>query len=210
MNSSAASVIVLIHSRPSRRPGAVVLPAERDAALVERDEPAVADRDAVRVARQVGQHGLRPAERALGIDHPLGLPQRREVGREGAGVGQPGLRRRRRRAGRRSCSPASRSRNSLPEQPRQHPHGQEEARPAGDPARCRRRQAAARHDDVDVRVVGHGRAPGVEHGGEADPGARGAWGRPRSSAACRPPCGTAGRRPRPCCRRRWPRPAPAA
>jgi Putative transposase len=28
--------------------------------------------------------------------------------------------------------------------------------------------AAARHDHVDMRVMGHGRAPGVEHGGDAD------------------------------------------
>ncbi len=33
------------------------------------------------------------------------------------------------------------------------------------------RDAAARHDDVDVRVMGHRRAPAVQHGGEADAGA---------------------------------------
>ncbi len=31
--------------------------------------------------------------------------------------------------------------------------------------------AAARHDHVDVRMMGHRRAPGVEHGGDADAGA---------------------------------------
>ena len=54
------------------------------------------------------------------------------------------------------------------EQARQHAHGQEEAGLAGDPARPVRRQAAAGNDDVDVRVVGQRRAPGVQHGGEAD------------------------------------------
>ena len=54
------------------------------------------------------------------------------------------------------------------EQARQHAHGQEEAGLAGDPARPVRRQAAAGNDDVDVRMVGQRRAPGVEHGGEAD------------------------------------------
>jgi hypothetical protein len=29
-------------------------------------------------------------------------------------------------------------------------------------------QTTARYDHVDVRVMGHGRAPGVEHGGDAD------------------------------------------
>ena len=33
------------------------------------------------------------------------------------------------------------------------------------------RDAAARHDDVDMRVMGHRRAPAVQHGGEADAGA---------------------------------------
>ena len=33
-----------------------------------------------------------------------------------------------------------------------------------------RRDATARHDDVDVRVVRHRRAPGVQHTGQPDPG----------------------------------------
>jgi hypothetical protein len=55
-----------------------------------------------------------------------------------------------------------------PEETRQHPHGQEEAGLAGDPARTVRRQAAAGNDDVDVRMVGERRAPGVQYGGQAD------------------------------------------
>jgi len=54
------------------------------------------------------------------------------------------------------------------EQTRQHAHGQEEARLAGDPARAVRRQAAAGNDDVDMRMMGERRAPGVQNGGEAD------------------------------------------
>ena len=42
-----------------------------------------------------------------------------------------------------------------PEQPGEHAHGQEEARPAGDPALSIERQAAAGHDPVYVRVMGH-------------------------------------------------------
>ena len=54
------------------------------------------------------------------------------------------------------------------EQARQHAHRQEEAGLAGDPARSVRRQAAAGDDDVDMRMMGERRAPGVEDGGEAD------------------------------------------
>ena len=42
------------------------------------------------------------------------------------------------------------------------------------------RDAAARHDHVHVRMMGQRRAPGVQHGGDADRGRRDAWGRPRS------------------------------
>ena len=55
-----------------------------------------------------------------------------------------------------------------PEQARQRPDGQEEAGLAGDPARTVRRQAAAGHNHVHVRVVSQSRAPGVQHGGEAN------------------------------------------
>ena len=54
------------------------------------------------------------------------------------------------------------------EEPREHAHGQEEAGLAGDPARPVRRQAAAGNDDVDMRMMGQRRAPGVEDGGQAD------------------------------------------
>lgn len=65
---------------------------------------------------------------------------------------------------------------------------QEEGRARGDPARSVRQEAAARHDHVDVRMVGHGRAPGVEHGGEADAGTQmpRIGGDPRHRLCCRP------------------------
>ena len=58
------------------------------------------------------------------------------------------------------------------EQAREDAHRQEEASPAGDPARPVRRQAASGNDDVNVGMVGQRRAPGVQHGGEADPRAQ--------------------------------------
>jgi hypothetical protein len=54
------------------------------------------------------------------------------------------------------------------EQARQHADGQKEASLAGDPARPVQCNAAAGHDDVDVGMMGERRAPGVEHGGEAE------------------------------------------
>ena len=68
----------------------VILPLERDAGLVGSDQPAIGDGDAVGVARQVGEHGLRPGERLLGIDDPLDLAQRCEEGSEGSRLGQGG------------------------------------------------------------------------------------------------------------------------
>src|ERR1700736_5611914 len=57
------------------------------------------------------------------------------------------------------------------EQAREHADGQEEAGPARYPTLAVERDAAARHDHVDVRVMAHGRAPAVQHGSDADAGA---------------------------------------
>src|SRR6202163_3196044 len=62
------------------------------------------------------------------------------------------------------------------EQAREHAHRQEEAGAARHPALAVERDAAARHDHVDVRVMGHGRAPGMEHGSDADAGTEVLWG----------------------------------
>ena len=45
--------------------GAIVLVPEGDAVLVERNQPAVGDGDAVGIARQIGEHRLWSAERGL-------------------------------------------------------------------------------------------------------------------------------------------------
>ena len=52
----------------------------------------------------------------------------------------------------------------------QHPHRQEEGRTRRYPAPPIERDAAARHDHVDMRMVRHRRSPSVEHGGDADAG----------------------------------------
>src|SRR5436309_15084646 len=69
----------------------VVLPLEGDAGLVGCDQPTIGDGDAVGVAREISEHGLRPAEWFLGIDHPLGLAQWREEGGECRSVGEWGV-----------------------------------------------------------------------------------------------------------------------
>src|SRR5271166_2518571 len=45
------------------------------------------------------------------------------------------------------------------EQARKNPHGQEEAWPAVNPPRSVGRDAAARHDHMPIRMMGHGREP---------------------------------------------------
>ena len=58
------------------------------------------------------------------------------------------------------------------EQLGEHGHGEQEAGLARQPSLAIQGDAATRHDHVDMRVMGHGRAPGVEHGGDADAGAQ--------------------------------------
>ena len=74
MNSCAVSR----HGLPAARTvDAVVLPAERDAGVVGRDETAIGDGDTVRIAGEIAQHLLGSGERVLAVDHPLDVPQRR-------------------------------------------------------------------------------------------------------------------------------------
>jgi hypothetical protein len=57
------------------------------------------------------------------------------------------------------------------EQAREHEDGQDEARPACDPALAVWREAAAGYDHVHVQVMRHGAAPRVQHRHHVDPGA---------------------------------------
>ena len=58
----------------------VVLPLEGDALAVEGTEPVIADRDAMRVAPQVAQHGGRSPEGGLRVHDPVGLEERVDEG----------------------------------------------------------------------------------------------------------------------------------
>ena len=55
-----------------------------------------------------------------------------------------------------------------PEQAGKHPHRQEKAGLAAHPACPVERYPATRHNHMNVRMVGHCRAPAVEHSGGAD------------------------------------------
>jgi hypothetical protein len=57
-----------------------------DAALVERDQSLVGDRDPVSVARQISQHRFRSRKRALGVHHPLTGSHRRKPLGEGCRI----------------------------------------------------------------------------------------------------------------------------
>ena len=61
------------------------------------------------------------------------------------------------------------------EESAQHPHRQEEGGTRRYPPPPIGRDAAARHDHVDMRMMRHRRAPGVKHGGDADAGAQMLW-----------------------------------
>src|SRR5215831_4810649 len=67
---------------------AIVFVFERDATRVGGDQAAVGDGDAMGVTGKVGQHLLWPGERTLGVDEPVRLPKRAEVGLEGCRIGE--------------------------------------------------------------------------------------------------------------------------
>ncbi len=153
---------------------AVVLPGKGDVILVEGYEPAVGYCNAMGIAAEIGQHLRGTAERPLGVDNPADAPHGDEVSCEGSRLGQ-------------RCEIAEEVQGAgvegggqtfeeqASEQPGERFDGQEEVWSAGDPARAIGREAAARHDAVDVGMVRQRLSSGVEDGHDADPGAEPAW-----------------------------------
>jgi len=106
------------------------------------------------------------AERALGIDDPIRF--RRSGARYAANalrVFERGVTSRRTSGGPASWAAISLLQEQPAKQAREHArHRQEEAGPARPPnALAVERDAAARYDHVDVRMMGHGRTPGMEN-----------------------------------------------
>src|SRR5262249_61184837 len=92
-----------------------------------------------------GEHGLRPAERLLGIDYPVGLVQRREEGGECFCVRECGVIAKESESASRVRHPEHLEEEAA-EQARQHANGEKEGRPASDPALAIQRDATPRHD----------------------------------------------------------------
>ncbi len=70
---------------------AIVLAIEGDGIVLESDQAAIGDRDTVGVAREISEHRFGPGKWALGVDHPLDLAHRCQIGRKRARLGQPGM-----------------------------------------------------------------------------------------------------------------------
>jgi hypothetical protein len=132
----------------------IVLDLEGDAALVGGDQAAVGDGDAVGVAGQIGEHGLRPAERLLRIDDPLRSPERRQEGGERAGFGKSSM-----FAEEHQLAGVMRRDQHLddeaPEQAGEDTHRQEEVRPTRDPHVTVIGEPAAGYDHVHVGMMRH-------------------------------------------------------
>jgi hypothetical protein len=73
MNSSAETVITFGCRVP------VVFPAKRNLAVLERQETLVGDGYPMGVAAEVFDHLLRATEGRLGVNHPFGLADWRQV-----------------------------------------------------------------------------------------------------------------------------------
>ena len=67
---------------------AIVFPLEGDLTLFERQQTPIRDGHAMSVAAQILQYVLRSAKGGLGVNHPLGLFQRRQITGESERVAQ--------------------------------------------------------------------------------------------------------------------------
>ena len=120
------------------------------------------------VAAEIGKHCLRPGEGRLGVDEPSLPLERCEMCVEGVAAMQA-LDLGKEREPARRMGVDKRRQKQPPEQAGKHPHRQEKAGLAAHPARAVERCPATRHNHMNVRMVGHCRAPAVEHSGGVAP-----------------------------------------
>ena len=146
----------------------VVLPAKGHALAVEGDQAVIADRDPMRVAPEVPQHRGGPAEGRFRIDDPVGLEERIDKGVPLRRIAQA-------LGGAREVEVAARVGSTergdklSAKHATQDLHGEEEAGVLRtNPAPVIRRQAAGRHDAVDVRMPDERLPPRVEDAEDAD------------------------------------------
>jgi hypothetical protein len=140
---------------------------EGDTAVTHLDDAMVRQRDAVGVAAEVTEDDLRPAERGLGVDHPVlaveavleGAP-RGPVGESSGGAGEREL----------TVYPGvmEGSEELAAEELGQDTDGEEEALAAVDPVFSIQGQTAPGDDAMQVGVELEVLTPGVEKRGEAD------------------------------------------
>ena len=129
MNSWVSSVIT-----PYRSFEAVILPFEGDALVIERDQAAVRDGDAVGIAREIAQYFRGSPEWTFAVDHPVTVTQRLQIGREGSCIGECGVLSEELQL---SCTMSGGEllQDQPAEQAREHAHGQEEPVLTSDPTR---------------------------------------------------------------------------
>ena len=155
----------------------VILPAEKDAAVLDLEQAMIGDGNAVGVAAEIVDDLGGAAEGLLGVDDPAWAAGGLQPAAEGFGVGEPG-------------EIAEEGKLSLLESVEQGVteemseagaedfDGEEEVlaiflrAAAGDPVLAVGRQPSARDDTVQMRVMGELLAPGVEDGEEAELGAQ--------------------------------------
>ena len=131
----------------------VIFPFEADTLAIERDEPGIGDGDAMSVAGEIREHLIWAGEGTLGIDKPIHAAKRLEEFPEGAGIAKYGIRTEelQRALGVGGGKPFA---HETPEQSREHLDAEEVPSSAGYPALPVERDASARHDDVDMGMMG--------------------------------------------------------
>ncbi|KXU84698.1 hypothetical protein CR51_41950 [Caballeronia megalochromosomata] len=112
---------------------AVVLPAERHAAFIEREQALAGDCYTVCVAKEIRKYRFGSRKGTLGVDHPFaGMQWRKPPGKDSR-VGESGILTEELQPATPVCL-RERFEEAPAEQAREHAHRQKEARSAGNPA----------------------------------------------------------------------------
>ena len=147
----------------------VVLPVKADLAVLQIDQPLIADRNAVRVSRQVLEYLLWSARWRFGVHDPLGSGAGPELELELARVSQEGELPMERKPSSVEGT-AKQSQQLSPKHAAKHAHRQEESRPAGDPARAIWSEPTSWYDAMHMRMVLEVLTPRVQDRQETDLG----------------------------------------